>query len=190
MDVTPDHTDMAVCRCGQVALRVEGPPIVHAACYCISCQEAGRLIERRPDALPVLGLDGGTEYLLFRKDRVRCTRGGNDLEEIRLRPGSPTRRMVAGCCNTAMFLDFSKGHWVTLYCGRMTGSVPPLQMRIMTAEKRASAVLPNDIPAHRVRAISLMWKLLKAWAAMGLRSSDVEGVSGRAQGICVGKSDL
>ena len=162
---------------------------MHAACYCTSCQEAGGLIELRPDALPVLGLDGGTDYLLFRKDRVLCTRGGEHLEEIRLRPGSPTRRMVAVCCNTAMFLDFSKGHWLTLYRARMTGSVPPLQMRIMTAEKRAGAVLPNDVPAHRGRAVNLMWKLLRAWAAMGFRRPDVEGMLGRAKATCVSASD-
>jgi hypothetical protein len=109
----------ASCRCGAVVLEVTGAPIVHAACYCASCQEAGRRIEQLPDAPPILDADGGTGFVLYRKDRVRCMQGGERLEAHRLKPKSPTRRMVAACCNSAMFLDFTKGHWLTLYHARM-----------------------------------------------------------------------
>ncbi len=186
MNTTPDHAETAGCRCGLVALRVKGPPIAHVACYCESCQEAGRRIEHLPDASPVLGPDGGTDYLLFRKDRVRCERGGGHLQELRLNPGSSTRRMVAGCCNTAMFQDVGKGHWLTLYRGRIAGSVPPLQMRVMTAEKREGIALPNDVPAYRGRAGKLMWKLMTAWAAMGFQIPDVEGVPRQARAVRIG----
>jgi hypothetical protein len=37
------------------------------------------------------------------------------VEEHRLKPDSPTRRVVATCCNSAMFLDVTKGHWLSMY---------------------------------------------------------------------------
>ena len=166
----------ASCRCGAVVLEVEGAPIVRTACYCASCQEAGRRIEQLPDAPPVLDADGGTDFVLFRKDRVRCVQGGERLEAHRLKPESPTRRMVAACCNSAMFLDFTKGHWLTLYGARMRESVPPLEMRVMTADRRGDVVLPNDVPNYATHAGKLMWKLLAAWVPMGFRTPKVEGV--------------
>ena len=41
--------------------------------------------------------------------------GAGYLEEHRLKPDSPTRRVIATCCNSGMFLDFTKGHWLTMY---------------------------------------------------------------------------
>lgn len=167
----------ASCRCGAVVLEVAGAPIVHAACYCTSCQEAGRQIEQMPDAPPVLGADGGTDLVLYRKDRVRCMQGGERLDAHRLKPELPTRRMVARCCNSAMFLDFTQGHWLSLYRGRLPDAVPPLEMRIMTAERREGVVLPEDAPNYASHAGKLMGRLLTAWAAMGFRRPKVEGVT-------------
>jgi hypothetical protein len=149
---------------------------VHAACYCASCQEAGRRIEQLPDARPVLDADGGTDFVLYRKDRVRCVQGGDRLEAHRLKPESPTLRMVAACCNSAMFLDFTKGHWLTVYRARVSESVPPLEMRLMTADRREGVVLPDDVPNYATHAGKLMRKLLAAWIAMGFRRPKVEGV--------------
>src|ERR1700739_744955 len=95
----------ASCRCGKVELQIVGAPILRGICYCTSCQEAGRLHQSVPGVDAALAEDGGTDYVLYRKDRVRCVQGADLLEERRLKPGSPTRRMPAGCCNTAMFLD-------------------------------------------------------------------------------------
>lgn len=189
MDASLDHANLAACRCGLVALHIEGPPLAHVACYCGSCQEAGRLIGQLPGAWPVLGLDGGTDYLLFRKDRLRCTQGSERLEELRLRPDSPTRRIVAGCCNTAICLDFRKGHWLTLYRSQVGGEVPPLQMRVMTAERREGVALPRDVPAYRGHAGKLMWKLLATWAAMGFRVPNVSGIPEQPRPVHVGTSD-
>lgn len=44
----------ASCRCGAVVFEVTGAPIVHAVCYCASCQDAGRRIEQLAGAPPVL----------------------------------------------------------------------------------------------------------------------------------------
>jgi hypothetical protein len=84
--------------------------------------------------------DGGTDYVLYRKDRVRCVQGGGLLEERRLKSDSPARRMYARCCNTAMFVDFTKGHWLTVYRGRLPENVPPATMRLMTAERPEGVV--------------------------------------------------
>src|SRR6201993_1497509 len=104
-----EKTALASCRCGRVKLDIIGAPILGAICYCISCQQAGKLHQALPGADTVLDADGGTSYVLYRKDRVRCVAGGEQLEEKRLKPVSPTRRMTACCCNTAMFADFTKG---------------------------------------------------------------------------------
>jgi hypothetical protein len=172
------HSLTASCRCGGVVLETAGTPILHAICYCASCQEAGRRIEQLAGAAPLLEPDGGTDFILYRKDRVRCTKGGEKLQEHRLKPDSPTRRMVAGCCNSAMFLDFTKGHWLTLYRGRLSGDVPPLDMRVMTADRRAATELPRDVPNAAAHPGKFMRKLLGAWLAMGLRRPKVAGVPG------------
>src|ERR1700761_7864701 len=69
-----DHLS-GTCRCGKVRLEAIGRPILAASCYCASCQEAGSRFERLPAAPPVLNPDGGTDYVLYRKDRVRCVTG-------------------------------------------------------------------------------------------------------------------
>ena len=175
MSNPPPKLLTASCRCGAVVLEVAGAPIVHTACYCASCQAAGQRIEQLPDAPPVLGADGGSDYVLYRKDRVRCVKGSERLEAHRLKPDAPTRRMVAACCNSAMFLDFTKGHWLTLYRARLPEPVRPLEMRVMTADRPEGVVLPDDVPNYAGHTGKFMWKLLSAWAAMGFRMPKVAG---------------
>jgi hypothetical protein len=50
-----------------------------------------------------------------------------------------------------MFLDFTKGHWVSIY------------------RNRFPAGLPDDGPNHRGHSGKFMLKLLAAWIAMGFR---------------------
>ena len=101
------------------------PADLTASCYCASCQEAGSRFEQLPSAPPVLNPDGGTDYVLYRKDRVQCVTGQEYLEEHRLKPDSPTRRVIATCCNSGMFLDFTKGHWLTMYRNRFPAGARP-----------------------------------------------------------------
>lgn len=151
------------CRCGAVALEASGSPIITTVCQCSSCRKAGRLLEALPGATPVLDADGGTPCMLYRKDRVRCERGAEYLREHRLDPASPTRRLVATCCNTAMFLDFTKGHWLTIY-----------RDRVGNAEAGESE--------QRRSSVAFVLRLLAAWAAMGFRTPEVTYVGGRLDG--------
>jgi hypothetical protein len=166
----------APCRCGKVELEIVGAPILRGICYCASCQEAGRRFQAAPGVDPVMSEDGGTDYVLYRKDRVRCARGGDLLEERRLKPGSPTRRMYARCCDTAMFLDFTKGHWLTVYRGRLPDDIAPATMRMMTAERPEGVILPDDMANYPGHSGKFMLKLLGAWMAMGFRRPAVDGV--------------
>ena len=168
------------CRCGKVELEAVGPPILATSCYCASCREAGSLFEQLPSAPPVLTPDGGTDYVLYRKDRVRCVAGQAHLEEHRLKPGSPTRRVLATCCNSAMFLDFTKGHWLTVYRHRLPAGAPPVEMRVMTKDRRDGTVLADDLPNHEGHFGKAMLRLLAAWIAMGLRRPEIAwGKTGR-----------
>jgi len=166
----------ARCRCGKVELKIVGAPILRGICYCASCQEAGRRYQAVPGVDSVLAEDGGTDYVLYRKDRVRCVQGGDLFEERRLKPGSPTRRMYARCCNTAMFLDFTKGHWLTIYRGRLPDDIPPATMRMMTAERPEGVILPDDMANYSGHSRKFTLKLLSTWMAMGFRRPTIDGV--------------
>ena len=141
--------------------------------YCDSCRTAGLAFPSSPDIPSVVGDDGGTDLVLYRKDRVGPVRNVAVLLEHRLKPDSLTRRMVAGCCGTPMFLEFTKGHWLSVYAGRLPQDLPPAQMRVMTADRPAGPPLPQDVPAYPNHAPQFMVKLLASWAAMGFRSPKV-----------------
>src|ERR1700730_14034529 len=88
----------ARCSCGNVELEALGTPMTSVVCYCDSCQEGSRQIEALTNAAPILGPDGGTAYILYRKDRVRYAKGGELLRGYTVE-GSTTSRVVATCCN-------------------------------------------------------------------------------------------
>ena len=74
--------------------------------------------------------------------------------------------MVASCCNSAMLLEFTKGHWLTMYRRRFPSDAPPIEMRVMTRDRRQAAQLSDDIPNYRTQNGKFMWKLLSARIAM------------------------
>ena len=163
----------ARCQCGKVTFEAPGPPILTCACYCTSCQEAGRRFEQLASAPPVLDPDSGTSFILYRKDRVRCVTGQQYLEAHRLKPDSPTRRVIAKCCHSAMFVDFTKGHWLSLFRNRFPTDAPPLEMRVMTKERRTGGALADDLPNYQGRSGKLLLKLIAAWIAMGFRRPEI-----------------
>jgi hypothetical protein len=163
----------AACQCGEVRFEAIGAPILTASCYCMSCQEAGRQFEQLASAPPVPDPDSGTGVVLYRKDRVQCATGQKYLEERRLKPDSPTRRVVAVCCNSAMFLDFTKGHWLSMYRNRFVAGALPLEMRVMTKERRVGVELADDLPNYAGHSGKFMLKLIVAWIAMGFRRPEI-----------------
>jgi hypothetical protein len=164
---------LVTCQCGKVRFELIGPPILTCSCYCTSCQEAGRRFEQPSSAPPVLDPDSGTGLILYRKDRVQCAVGQQYLEEHRLRPDSPTRRVVAKCCSSAMFLDFTKGHWLSMFRSRVATDAPQLEVRVWTKERPAGVELADDLPNCRGLSGKLMLKLILAWIAMGFRSPEI-----------------
>ncbi|MGV3731383.1 MAG: GFA family protein [Sphingopyxis sp.] len=172
-------TRTATCQCGKVALAMMGEPIVAATCYCHSCQAAGQAFDALPGAPATLGADGGTPCLLVRKDRIEWLAGTDQLDDHRLKPDSPTRRFVARCCNSPVALDFTKGHWLSVYSARIRAEDRPApEMRTMVKERPAGVELPDDIPNYATPSGKFLWRLLKAWAAMGFRAPAVEATKG------------
>jgi hypothetical protein len=141
---------VAECCCGKVALSARDRAIAAAVCYCESCQEAGRQFKANQPNGIILDADGGTPVVLYRKDRVRCLKGGEYLVEHRLRASSKTRRVVATCCGAPMFLDFEPGYWMSVYRARVGASAPQATMKAGSGR--------------------FMLKLLASWIAMGFQS--------------------
>jgi hypothetical protein len=169
----------ASCQCGAVTLELTGKPIMAATCYCHSCQQAGRAFAAAPGAPGVVGTDGGTPYVLMRKDRILWLSGSDRLAEHRLKPDSPTRRFVARCCNTPIALEFTKGHWLSIYSGRIPEDQrPAAEMRTIVGDRPEGVELPDDIPNYRTPSGKFMWRLLTAWAAMGFRAPAIEATKG------------
>ncbi len=162
-------TRIAECSCGKVKIRAFGEPIMHTACYCKDCQVGGEQIQALQGAAPILDSDGGTDFLLYRKDRVEYSNVQSLLRPYKIKNDSLTSRVVATCCNTAMFLNFEKGHWLTMYRQRFQGDVPPLQMRVCTASKRSGINLPDDVPNCANHSFRFFATLLVAWIPMLLR---------------------
>jgi hypothetical protein len=158
----------ASCKCGSVEFGATGPAITSVVCYCDDCQEGSRRVEALADAPRVREPDGATAYVLYRKDRFTCVRGDHLLQDLRLRETSPTKRVIASCCNSPMFLDFEKGHWLSIYRARFANAPPP-QMRIQTRFTPGGTEIPHDVPAYASFPFSFVVKLLLARIAMLLR---------------------
>ena len=103
--------------------------------------------------------------------------GQQYLREHRLETRISDPTVVAACCNSAMFLDFTKGHWLSMFRNRFAGGAPPLEMRIMTAERRAGVELADDVPNYPRHSGKFMLKLIAAWIAMGFRRPEISGGS-------------
>ncbi|MFP2904895.1 hypothetical protein ACLESD_07540 [Pyxidicoccus sp. 3LFB2] len=120
--------------------------------------------------------------MLYRKDRIRFLKGTDHLKQFRLSPKAPTRRVVATCCNTPVFLEFNNAHWLSLYsCLWPEGAQPPLELRTMTSDLPAGTALPTDVPIGKRQTVSFFARLLGAWIAMGFRSPKIAVVNGELQ---------
>jgi hypothetical protein len=160
-------------------MQTEGAPIMTVACYCKSCQQAARRLESLPGAPAVSEHDHGTHFVMHRKDRLQCLQGRDQLREHRLTPRSSTRRVLATCCNSAMFLEFEGGHWLSVYKNRFDpDEQPPIDMRTMTADRPSVAPFADDVPSPKTHSLAFMWRLFAAWLAMGFKSPKIDYVRG------------
>lgn len=160
----------ARCICGQVEVEGSGRSISSLACYCDDCQAGAKLIEALPGAPPILDAGGGSACVLFRKDRFSVVRGEDLLAGVRLRPGTPTERVYATCCNSVMFSRFDSGpFWIPVYRDRIVGDAPPIQMRVNTRFAPDPSAIPADVPQHRGIAPRFALQLTLAFAGMLLR---------------------
>jgi hypothetical protein len=155
------------CACGSVEIEVTGAPIACTVCYCDTCQEGSRQIDALENAPPILDPDGGTAYVLFRKDRIRYSKGTELLKGLKVDEKSPTNRVVATCCNSAMVMRLGDAlHWVPVYRARFQSDMPPLQWRICTKFRPANVEIPRDVPSSPMYPPGLMWKLLTSKVSM------------------------
>jgi hypothetical protein len=170
MSTTPKKGTIIRCSCGNVELECIGAPITSVVCYCDDCQKGSRQIEALPNARPAQDPDGGTAYVVYRKDRLRCSSGASLLKGYKIRESSATNRVIATCCNSAMFLNFDDGkHWVDVYRSRFQGDAPALQMRICTKFKPGNYSIPNDVPSYPGYPFNFLLKLIGARIAMLFR---------------------
>ncbi len=95
------------------------------ACVTAMIGRGWRMIEALAGAKPVLDADGGADYLTYRDNRYRCVQGVELLVGYALKPKLVTKRYVAGCCNSAMYLKYKRGHWSSTFRGAYDGADLP-----------------------------------------------------------------
>jgi hypothetical protein len=160
-------THVAYCRCRAVEIGAWGDPLVVNACYCDDCQAAAQRLCVSAASPPAASADGGTEFMLFRRDRIACTRGADRLQPMKLTDASKTRRMIAGCCATPMYLAFDdKRPWVSAFRAGFGVDAPPVEMRICTRFRRSQEKAEDRLPSHPGYHPAMMVRILAAWPLM------------------------
>jgi hypothetical protein len=160
-------TYVAHCQCGAVEVSAWAEPIVVSACYCDDCQAAAERLAASANSALAASADGGTEFMLFRRDRIACTRGADRLEAMRLTDATKTRRMIAGCCATPMYITFDdKRPWVSAFRASFGADAPPVKMRICTRFRRSEEKAEDGLPSHPGYPPAMIVRLLAAWPLM------------------------
>jgi hypothetical protein len=155
------------CRCGRVAFEALGKPIVSAACHCADCRAGAGQLAALGCTGPVQNPDGGTPYIVYRRDRFRCLRGAELLRGHKLRGTSATKRVVASCCNTPMMLSFDDAKWwVSAYRTRFEGELPPLRMHVCAGAGPGGGRFGDGLPVYPGFAFTFVARLLTARLAM------------------------
>ncbi|ALN63865.1 hypothetical protein GLA29479_3002 [Lysobacter antibioticus] len=168
-------TTVIGCACGRTRLEASGAPILVSECLCDSCNAAAARLAALPGARDIRTSYGATPCAEYRKDRIRVVSGAERLAEFRLSADAGTRRVVATCCNTPVFLELKGAHWLSVYLHLWPQATrPKAQMRTMTGDLADTSQLPNDIPNLKSQSLSFYAKLLGAWIAMGLRNPKIE----------------
>jgi hypothetical protein len=163
------------CACGRTRLEVQGAPILVSECLCNSCKVAADRLATLPAARNLLTSYGATPCAEYRKDRIRIQSGAEHLCEFRLSADASSRRVVATCCNTPVFLEMKGAHWLSLYLHLWPDEARPnAEMRTMAGDLPDTSSLPNDMPNLKSHTVSFYAKLLGAWIAMGFRTPKID----------------
>ena len=163
------------CACGQVRLALKGAPILVSECLCDSCRAAADRLATLPGARSVLTSYGATPCAEYRKDRVRILSGAERLSEFRLSADAGSRRVVATCCNTPIFLEMKGAHWLSVYLHLWPDEArPKARIRTMAGDCADASNLPDDIPNLKSHSVSFYAKLLGAWIKMGFRNPRID----------------
>lgn len=162
------------CSCGTVRLEARGRPIMTTECHCTSCRTEGAAFSAFAGTPPFLSTNNGTPFVMMRKDRVRIVAGAEHLTAYSLGDSS-TRRVLAACCNTPVFLEFENGHWLSIYVSVWPrDSLPKIELRTMTSDLPEGSQLDDAIPSSGLHTLGFYAKLLTAWIAMGFKSPRIE----------------
>ncbi|MFM5950807.1 MAG: DUF6151 family protein [Novosphingobium sp.] len=157
------------CQCGAVECSGTCAPFLSAVCYCDDCQNAARQIEAIGKGPAISEPDGGTALCLIRDDQFTIEHGADLLKPHQLDPTSATCRMIASCCNSAIYLEFSDGRfWKSAMIGRILGTKPPIEMRLCTKYRSSNLPWPDDAPRHAGFPLSAFARVGWQWLAMKL----------------------
>ena len=159
------------CRCGQTAFAATGEPITVTECMCDSCRKAADFFEQRLQAPPIRTILGGTACAEYRKDRFEINRGQSNLAAYYLHPRAKTRRVVASCCNTPLWIELGGAHWMGLYLSNWPEAHrPEIDIRTMVKDLSPGIQLPDDIPNRETHSFKFYAQLMKAWILMQFRN--------------------
>lgn len=157
------------CECGRVECQSKRPPMLTATCYCDDCQAAAKEIKADGTGPQVADPDGGTALSLLRIDGFRTVKGAELLVPHQLRKSSPTSRVVASCCNSAMYISFTdRRFWVSAMTNRIVGKKPTIQSRLAVKFRNSALPWPDDAPRYATWPKRYLFLLLVQWIAMKL----------------------
>ncbi|MCA1440364.1 hypothetical protein I6F07_09090 [Ensifer sp. IC4062] len=162
------------CACGQTRFEIRGKPILVSECLCNSCRAAAGRLATLPGTKNTLTPYHATPAAEYRKDRIRVLSGAENLKEFRLSATAGSRRVIATCCNTPVFLEMKGAHWLSIYLHLWPEQARPMaEVRTMVGDLADPSNLPADIPNLRSHNVSFYAKLLAAWIAMGFRNPKI-----------------
>jgi hypothetical protein len=132
-----------VCACGAVCQEAIDPSMMTVISHCASRRIDGSAFDARSPVAPTVDVAGGTSVILWRTDPVSCLWRSEQLVAHRLRPESPSRRMVTSRCDTPRFGDFTRGFWISIYSDWVTDAPPP-SMRVMRGDAPDGVAFPDE----------------------------------------------
>ncbi len=108
------------------------------------------------------------------------SKGSHSMRErARVSSGAPAQARIRDPAGVGHMLQFgdvrrlTKGHWLTLYRNRSPAAAPPVEMRVMTKDRRNGVALADDLPNYDGYSGKSMLKLIAAWIAMGFRRPEI-----------------